>query len=236
MAVIIDTAHCVPSMFGTDAYGNPINGFTVGNSTGAILPTEVHSDWFNTVQQTINTTILYCSGNYGLQPLLKGVVTDLGQVIEEMHQRCWPRTTNANNNTYFFRSQADDFMPIGSGGKGSGMLRKTEYKYQLANSTNTNMCSMFPGAAPLGCTMTTFRVCVTQTDLGTNYGCATYHVSGRLGAIGTITTAHSDIPLAGLVFTPIYSAGSLWIRVTIPAVPAGKVFNACVSAETTLCF
>ncbi len=84
--------------------------------------------------------------------------------------------------------------------------------------------------------MTTFRATVCQSDSPTNYGSAILNVASRTGNIGATSTTHSDISLAGLTITLSLSGPFVYCRVTIPAAPAGKVFNAFVFAEQVFVF
>lgn len=232
MAVIIDTAHRSVGLFGTDGFGTSIDGFTVGNSAGGILPTELHSDWFNSVQQSINDTIVWCRGS--VAPLDGSTTADLGLAVEDVARNTWRRDPAAANSTYRFRSQGAS--SLSGNGPSCYHTRQTEYRYQLANSTSTNTCPMVTGPIPIGSAMTTYRVTCCQSDSPTNAGSALFHVASRTGNIGVVTTAYSDISFAGLAFGVVLSGSFLYLRVTIPAAPAGKVFNAMVYAEQVFVF
>lgn len=231
MAVIINTANAVPSLFGTDGFGTGLNGFTSGNAAGGELPTELHSSWFNSVQQSINDTIVWCRGYPA--PLNGSTTADLGRAVEDVARFTWRRDPTALNSTYRFRSQGAS--SLSGNGPDCHHARQTEYRYQLANSTSTNMCPMALAPLPNGSAMTTFRVTVCQSD-SPSYGSAILNVATRTGGLGAVSTTHSDISLAGLTLTVVSVAGSVWLRVTIPAIPVGKVFNAMVFAEQVFVF
>ncbi len=103
MAVIINTAHAVAGLFGTDGFGTDINGFTSGNAAGGELPTELHSSWFNSVQQTLNDAVVWCRSS--VAPLDGSTTADLGQAVEDVARNTWRRDPAAANSTYRFRSQ-----------------------------------------------------------------------------------------------------------------------------------
>lgn len=223
MGVNIDTAHSVPGMF--SAY---MNGFTSGNTTGGLAATEVSANWFNSVQQEINTVI----NQSGFDPT--GIIlnpNDFGQLANAIDYRFAVEEPRAaySGGIYTWRTLLDSDM---LGYRSCNVTRRTTIN-QVASGSVTNCCTLIPGGSAQ--MMITYKVAVLQTDLTTNYGNAVWYASARSSTVQNSAASYSDISLAGLAFSVVVSGASIALRVTIPAAPAGKLFNVWVFGEGLRC-
>lgn len=225
MAANIDTSHSVAALWGLDPYGTAMNGFANGNYSGGILPTEVNASWCNAVQQEINNaTIQYLPFSLGGNVISSGPA-DLAYAIDYSHVNRRP-IYSTSNPPFTFRSQADSLLT--SNGKLCVASERTINNFSLAAGSATNVGIM---AIPTNTQcLLEFRATATQTDaITTNYTQAYYIVSVRNSAgvvtIENSTALYSYIPGIAYVWAISTSGANATLRLTVPAVPAGKVHN-----------
>jgi hypothetical protein len=225
MAAIIDTSHRYVGLWGVDAYGVSMDGFTAGNFAGGVLPTQLSSDWCNAVQQEINNAaIQYLPFALGSTTLLSGPA-DLAYAIDYSHVNRKP-IFNSSNTPFTFRSQADSLLT--ANGKLCVASERTLNTFSIAAGAAANVGIM---AIPTNTQcLLEFRATLTQTDAPTtNYSHVYYIVSVRNSA-GVVTiqnsvALYSWIPGIVYVWAISTSGANATLRVTVPAAPAGKVHN-----------
>ena len=231
MAVIIDTVHKVPDMFGAD-----VHGFTSGNTTGGILATEVSAQWFNKCQQEINNAILA-----GYDTTITGFLNPFddeqlknafGQHVSDQY----PRGSLTTWNPGIYRQRSTDNYAGQTYGHQNGFYRFQEYRHELLSGSTTNIAGISvpntPG--PDGQIMVEWFVSLVQSDLNANYGNAIWRASAGATGLQHSSASYSDPGnLLNLVFSVIAVGLTVYLRVAIPAVPAGKKFNVNVFAQAT---
>lgn len=211
MAVIINTSSKVVDKFGAGQHG-----FTNGNSASGIPPTQLDSDYFDAVSNEINSTIII-----GGVALNGNNSTQLGVAIETMFGLQYSRYGVWDTQVFRMASLpnaiASDWL----------WRRRLAGLYQRpANSVQT-WCNITP---PDNSQSTfEYRISCVGTDAIGNYGniviMGSARKTGGVVSIQMSTNVHSDVPLAGLALTVVASSGTIAARATIPAAPAGKVYN-----------
>lgn len=219
MAAIIQTAHRVVGLFGTDPYGSSMDGFASGNYMGGVLPTELSAAWCNSVQQEINNA---CISGLGFA-LDSSSYTQLSYSIDAQIEKRSPKWTFSP--IFKMRTQSD--AALSASGLNNVRHQRTNHAPSLA-AGSVNSTIVMPTITNSQA-LITFRVSCVQTDLITNYGNAEWRASIRNSA-GVVTiqnsaAGYSDISLAGLVFSVVVVGANVVLRTTIPAAPAGKFHN-----------
>lgn len=193
MAVIIDTSTKHAGLWGSDPYGIPMDGFTSGNLAGGIQPTQLSSEWFNSVQQSINNCIVP-GVNFALDGTESGH-DQLGFAIENQIIQRKPYWQTGV--TYTFRSQGNLEL-LTTPGRTSGLMERTSFNALAAGSITTVLTLGIPNNSQSLCE---FVVTCVQTDSPSNYANIVLRVSARntanVVAVQGQTTSYSDIPFVG---------------------------------------
>lgn len=221
MAAIINTAHRVVAKHGIGPYGESLDGFTSGNMAGGIQPTELSEEWCDAVSMEINNAAM----QYMPFAISSSSFSNLAYALDQSH--VLRRPINTTNVSFTFRSQTDSALS-GTNGLNNLARQRTQYT-SAATAGSANNAGIL--ALPSNCqAFVEFRGSVCQSDaMSTNYANFHYRASVRNSA-GVVTVqdqAQVYLNMPGIVYTFLVTTtgANVILRVSVPAVPAGKVHN-----------
>lgn len=225
--LIIDAANSVAAFYGTSPYGVPRNAFQDGNLTGGVQATLLTAAWCNAVQQELVSAIEpYASGPVGLET---SDPKALSEALDYSHINRGP--IYSSSTTFTFASQT----PTAAASTGGSMAynnlvrSRTASRSSIASGGTADVVVM---SLPSNCqALLRFTCQAVQTDaLATNYHSSVRMVSARnVSGTATVQDIGSTYTFnAGITYTITFatSVSSVIMRISAPAVPAGKLHNA----------
>jgi len=222
--LIIDTANSVPSFWGTSIHGDALHGFQSGNLTGGVQPTELSADWCNAIQMELANAI----EPYASAPLANGGM-NLSNAIDAAFIAQRPVRSSSVTFTFASQTPAAAVLTGGSLAGGNVVRRRTASRGSIAANVVQDVVSM---ALPTNSqALLRFSVSIVQTDnLAVNYHHSVRFVAAR-NVAGVVTQQDVSVTYlfnAGITYaiTLVSVASSVVLRVTPPAIPAGKIHNA----------
>lgn len=206
-----------------DKHGVGVHGFTNGDEQAGEAPTEVDADFFDAIEMELNNFIITA----GAEALDPDDHNQAAYAAEYMRQHDKPYF--GGNIVYDLRTQSDALL---TNKERNFKEYYRTHSFELgAAAASYNLCNFsqdFTGQANI-----TWYVTVVQTDNVANYANITRNCSARKsGGSWTVQTHNQDMLAdnpCGATIAPFASGGDLYLRVTLPAAPAGKSYNIFVS-------
>lgn len=232
MGVIIDTANKSNSKHGVGpVFGEALHGFTAGNLVGGVPPTELSPEWCDGVQMEIaNATMQWLP--FPLNPEYYG---DLGYALDEAHIN--RRPINQSNPVFSYRSQSDSAaLALGGVNGTQNMVRmRTKNTPSIVSGAAVDLVSVPLIADTINSVK--FRAVIVQQGLANITSFTIYESLATLSRKGATMTNHtvvvqkSEIASVAHVLSIAVNGTSFVLRVTVPAAPAGQLYNAFATAE-----